>query len=132
MNKKVAGVYTSEGEVKDAVKKLQEEGYNAEEITIAVNNSTSTSWLEKEENVQVETASESRTSVEGPETTFWEKVKAVFSGQTDFSGDGESSGNTDLTKYGLTEAAAQEYEADVTNGRIVIIVPGTPGDDVSQ
>lgn len=128
MNNKVAGVYATEEEAKQAVEQLEQEGYRAEEISLVVNESTSTSLLRREKDVQIDTARENRTSVEGPETPFWEKVKAVFQGQTDFSGDGGSAGSIDLTKYGLTEAAAQEYEADVNNGRILIVVPEAGND----
>ncbi|SDO22032.1 general stress protein [Alkalicoccus daliensis] len=123
MSRKVIGVYDSEAEVKAAAEDLQQEGYAPEELFLVANENASISWLKDKTGADVKTMENKPDAVEGPETSFWDKVKAVFQGQTDFSGEGQKAGEMDLTKYGLNEAAAQEYEADVSNGRFLLLVP---------
>ncbi|PTL39972.1 YsnF/AvaK domain-containing protein [Alkalicoccus saliphilus] len=123
MAKRVVGIYHSEQEVRDTVEQLQKEGHQPEDISLIANDSEETSWINSETDLQTERLDNEDTTREEP--SFWEKVKAAFTGE-DAEHPGSGNHKSKFTDLGLTDDQAAEYEDDVKNGRIVVLAPETP------
>lgn len=123
MAKRVIGIYHSEEEVRDTVEQLEKEGHQPEDISLIANDSEETSWIRSETDMQTERLDNEDTTHEEP--SFWEKVKAAFTGE-DAEHPGSGNHKSKFTDLGLTDDQAAEYEDDVKNGRIVVLAPETP------
>ncbi|TVP88626.1 MAG: YsnF/AvaK domain-containing protein [Alkalicoccus sp.] len=123
MAKRVVGIYHSEQEVRETVEQLQKEGHQPEDISLIANDRDETSWIRSETDIQSESLNDEDTNRHEP--SFWEKVKAAFTGE-DAEHPGSGNHKSKFTDLGLTNDQAAEYEDDVKNGRIVVLAPETP------
>lgn len=129
MSKKVVGVYATESEVIEAVNRLKKEGHTPDGIAIIANENQETSLINQQTDVQSDSVSQ-----ENDEPDFWEKIKAAFSGD-----DAEEHHTSDyksrLKKHGLSDSEAAEHDANIQDGKFVVLAPenvagvGTHPDD---
>lgn len=131
MNKQVFGVYDSEEKVLEAVEELQLKGHRPEEIILVAGDSETTSWLRDQTLVKTEKLpdeEEISKAEEEPEEelSFIEKIKTAFKGKTEFKGDTSANSMKDpfqFTDYGIPQNHAEQYQQDVTDGKIVVLAP---------
>ncbi|SDO22005.1 general stress protein [Alkalicoccus daliensis] len=128
MGKRVVGVYQTKEEVLKTVNDLKFDGHQPHTINIIANKNEHTSWLEEDMDVNVETT-EGRSEKDAEDPSFWEKVKKTFKGEADNKGEkeaAEATGPQVFTAFGLTDTEAEQYEAEVNSGKIVVLAEETP------
>ncbi|MFC4734987.1 general stress protein [Bacillus daqingensis] len=123
MKKRVVGVFSSESEVRESVESLKLDGHRPEEIIVAAGDSDAADWLKSETNVRIEEPQQEEGTGNEEDQSFWEKIKTAFKGTTEFKGqDGGSEGFT-FDKIGITGEEGQKLEAELDNGRMVVLAP---------
>lgn len=120
MKKKVIGVYETEAKVIEMAMRLQQEGYDPEEISVVANENQETFWIGTKTNAQVESESQ---KTEEPD--FWTQVKAVFSKEV-AAEDEPTDYTARLVNLGLSETQAQQLDEDIRKGKIVLLAPEKP------
>lgn len=119
MERYVVGSYASPQEAVNAVNKLQEEGYQKEDITLisstesknSISNTTDIVGTTNETDIDTEDKEKERDN-----RSIWKKIKESFS-SNDSNEPGSSQSNDDLL---------DAYQQDIANGNIIVIVKGEP------
>lgn len=115
MNRYVVGSYTSPQEAIEAVRKLQEEGYRKEAITL-VSSTESKNSISTTTNVEVSTdeavTNQKTNAKRSDDRSAWEKIKGVFSTEDH---DGKVSTNSD-------DDPLYSYQQDLANGNIIVMI----------
>lgn len=117
MERYVVGSYVSPQEAVNAVKKLQEEGYQKEAITL-ISSTESKNSLSNTTDI-AGTTNETNTDTEEKDRedrSIWKKIKESFSSND--SNESDSSQSNDE----LLDA----YQQDIANGNIIVVVKGEP------
>lgn len=117
MKRQVVGSYTRPQDAVDAVKKLQEEGYQKEDITL-ISSSEARNSISNTTDVEVSTdeavTGKAAKSNDTDDRSIWEKVKGSFS--INDSDDRVSTRSDDDPLY--------SYQQDLANGNIIVMVNG--------
>jgi len=123
MERYVVGSYASPQEAVDAVKKLQEEGYQKEDITLISSTesknsiSNTTDIIGTTNETDIDTKDKDR-----DDRSIWKKIKESFSSHDSNESDSSQS-NDDLL---------DDYQQDIANGNIIVVVNGEPKEKVSH
>lgn len=119
MERYVVGSYASPQEAVNAVNKLQEEGYQKEDITLisstesknSISNTTDIVGTTNETGIDTEDKKKNKDN-----RSIWKKIKESFS-SNDSNETDSSQSNDDLL---------DAYQQDIENGNIIIVVKGEP------
>lgn len=115
MNRYVVGSYISPQEAIEAVRKLQEEGYRKEAITL-VSSTESKNSISTTTDVEVSTdeaVTDQKTNAKrSDDRSAWEKIKGVFSTEDH---DGKVSTSSD-------DDPLYSYQKDLANGNIIVMI----------
>lgn len=119
MERYVVGSYASPQEAVNAVNKLQEEGYQKEDITLisstesknSISNTTDVLGTTNDSDRDTEKSEKSR-----DDRSIWKKIKESFSSNDSNESDSSQS-NDDLL---------DDYRQDIANGNIIVVVKGEP------
>lgn len=117
MKRQVVGSYARPQEAVDAVKKLQEEGYQKEDITL-ISSTESRNSISNTTDVEVSTdeavTGETAKDNDKDDRSIWQKIKESFS--TKDYDDNVSTSSDDDPLY--------SYQEDLANGNIIVMVNG--------
>lgn len=110
MERYVVGSYVSPEEAVNAVKKLQEEGYQKEDITLISSTESKNSISDTTDIIGTikETDKDNR--------SIWKKIKESFS----------SNDSTEPSSSQSNDDFLDAYQQDIANGNIIVIVKGEP------
>ncbi|EDL64890.1 YsnF/AvaK domain-containing protein [Bacillus sp. SG-1] len=111
MEKHIIGAYDSTNEAAAVVEQLSRKGYSPEEILV-VSNRDRLGSLENKTGLQVE----HNNDTEPHEESMWDKIKEAF------TVDDEDHSDDRLSKYGLSDDEARNYESELDDGKILIAV----------
>lgn len=119
MERYVVGSYASPQEAVNAVNKLQEEGYQKEDITLisstesknSISNTTDIVGTTNKTDIDTEDKKKDKDN-----RSIWKKIKESFS-SNDSNETDSSQSNDDLL---------DAYQQDIENGNIIIVVKGEP------
>ncbi|WP_407371985.1 YsnF/AvaK domain-containing protein [Carnobacterium sp.] len=119
MERYVVGSYASPQEAVNAVNKLQEEGYQKEDITLisstesknSISNTTDIVGTTNETDIDTVDKENDKN-----DRSIWKKIKESFS-SNDSNEPGSSQSNDDLL---------DAYQQDIANGNIIVVVKGEP------
>lgn len=119
MERYVVGSYASPQEAVNAVNKLQEEGYQKEDITLisstesknSISNTTDIVGTTNETGIDTEDKKKNKDN-----RSIWKKIKESFS-SNDSNETDSSQSNDDLL---------DAYQQDIENGNIIVVVKGEP------
>jgi uncharacterized protein (TIGR02271 family) len=122
MTKKVVGVYDNQTELIEAIEEYKNNGYAVQDFSIIGDTSELSSALESRTGVTTENLG--TTDHDHKEGGFWQSLMTAFDADRNLGGN-EPSITDRLVGLGLTDDAAREYEADVRNGRIILLAETT-------
>lgn len=119
-NRTVIGSYSNQEEVVAAVKRLKDEGYKKEDITLFTN-SANAGGLKDSEDVDVATETtdteRTRTAESEDDRSLWTQIKDVFSSDTyDYESTSQDS------NYSQDDDVLYPYKEDIKDGKTVIVV----------
>jgi hypothetical protein len=126
MAKKVIGVYDTEVEVMDIVRKLELAGYQPEDITLVAKNTDDATWIRDDMNLDTTTTAdiESEDNAYQADDSFWQKVKNLFTSESEHYGKEEGFKNK-FHEYGFSSIEAENYYEEIERGRMIVMVPET-------
>lgn len=122
MAKKVVGVYDNQNELIGAIEEYKNNGYSVQDFSIIGDTTELSSALESRTGVTTENLG--TTDDDHKEGGFWQSLMTAFDADRNLGGN-EPSITDRLVGLGLTDDAAREYEADVRNGRIILLAETT-------
>lgn len=113
MAKKVVGVYEDQTELIEAIEEFKNKGYSAQDFSVIGDTTELSHNFESRTGI----ATESKTL---EEKGFWQNIVSPFEGDNNLGGNEPSLADR-LVGFGLTDEAAEEYEEDVRNGRLLLL-----------
>lgn len=122
MAKKVVGVYDNQNELIGAIEEYKNNGYSVQDFSIIGDTTELSSALESRTGVTTENLGTADN--DHKEGGFWQSLMTAFDADRNLGGN-EPSITDRLVGLGLTDDAAREYEADVRNGRIILLAETT-------
>lgn len=124
MAKFVRGPFSTLEEVKEALQRLQQEGYNAQYITVVANREEDIHALKKETPVEV-IQEDPDTLIEDDRRTFWEQLADTFSGyffNQNYVGHNPPSADYNEDEDEDPRELLSAYSQYLDDGQIVILV----------
>lgn len=122
MAKKVVGVYDNQTELIEAIEEYKNNGYAVQDFSIIGDTNDVTTALQSRTGVTTENIGTD--TDDHREGGFWQSLMTAFDADRNLGGN-EPSITDRLVGVGLTDDAAREYEADVRNGRIILLAETT-------
>lgn len=120
-NQTVIGSYANRDEALDVVRRLRDEGYQREDITLYANRDTA-SGITDAQGVDVNTETTGATGAD-EDRSLWDQIKDAFSTDTyDTTAEGDG--------YNADNDVLYPYRDDINNGNVVVVVNNYRGDDM--